>query len=252
MAAQFLYAGAINDRDRRIFQFLFENKVATARQLKDIFFAKNCPQIAYRRLASLSNAGWLRKEGHAEGTKLHHIYGLSDKAYQDYVFNEEVNGRQRQLKSSSVDHDLALVDIRQCFQKNQAVKRFYPENLLQSAHKYAGSEEFRDCVALRSDAVVELLMQGKYRFLVPIEYEASFKELERCHQKLLNYYIKYDGDVVFFICRNDAIRKRFVKIEQELSHQFKPKVYFGLLSDVQKSPTRLTFVKAKGDQYTIE
>ncbi len=181
MPSKTFEAVVITERDKKIFQFLFENKVATALQITNSFFENNSPKTAYRRLLYLARAGWLRKEGKFLSDRLIHIYGIADKTYEKYVHNEEVNGRKEQLKSNSIEHDLALVDIRLAFKKNQAVQKVYSENNLQSCYGFSKSDEFRDIVSLQSDGAVELLIHGKYRFIVPIEYEASFKDRKRCY-----------------------------------------------------------------------
>lgn len=242
----------VTERDRQIFQFLFENKAATALQLAELFFENKNTKIAYKRLYRLSRSGWLRKGGYLHHERPHILYGVSDEAFDQYVLEPGVNDRRRQLRSDCIDHDLALVDILICFKKNRATQKYIPENLLQSSHEFAESNEWKSLVELRSDAGVELLIQDQYRYLVPIEYEASLKSKERCRNKIHRYYMRHDGDAVFMICKDQSVLNRMVETELEVSRETKPKMYFSLLSDVLKNPSQMTFTQAQGDKYVIE
>jgi hypothetical protein len=159
--------------------------------------------------------------------------------------------RRVQLKSDVIGHDTTLVEIRSAFEKNPTIKNFLTENALQSSQWSADSEDLRDMVEIRSDAAVQVVLKGSNQFWIPLEYESSLKSVNRCQQKLANYYNRYDGEVVFFICKNEAVLKRMREIEMELSKEQEPKMYFALLADVLISPTRLTFQTLSGSRHTF-
>jgi hypothetical protein len=161
---------------------------------------------------------------------------------QEYSLNE--NSLKRKRKE---DHN----KIRKFLNYFQAGKRFYPENLLQSDHEFAKSDQFRSSVELRSDATVDILINNQHRFLVPLEYESHLKSIDRCKEKLMGYYLKDPGKAVLFICKDDVTLKRFESIEQGLSHNYKPKMYFALLSEILAKPEELTFKKVGGAEYKI-
>jgi hypothetical protein len=245
-----LRAGFITDRDKEIFQFLFESKVAKVEQVYRELFPDVQMQIAKRRLQKLTSSCFLLKLGLTEGNRLKAIYSLAEKAYQGHVFKKDINDRHIQLLSEIPEHDLALVDIRQALRKRMTVKNIYTENVLRSHYEYAESEEFRDLVELRSDAVIELLLQ-EHRFIVPLEYEATLKAEVRNHKKLLDYYMKHSGKAVLFICGSDTILKSLCETDQKVCQGFTPKMYFARLFDVLNSSEKLTFLSSNREKRIV-
>lgn len=236
-----LHKGSVTSRDQKLFQFLFENKVATARQVTTSLFPKVRHQNIYRRLGKLVRAGWIDKLGYFNGDQLQHLYCLSEHGFRQFVHQEDKNDRRLQLMSDVVEHDLALADIRIRMEALSEVKNYFTENVLQSNHDLASSKEFKPFIQLRSDAVVELILQGGKRFIVPLEYEASLKSKERCQKKLLDYYIQYEGGTALFICQSEPVLKRMVQMDREISREFKSKMYFALLADVLDVEKKMTF-----------
>lgn len=246
-------AGGITARDRDIFRFLYESKVATSRQIRARFFPKVSLTFANRRLRLLSKAGWIERAGFTENSdSLTYLLSLTDAAYRQFVRKEGVNDLRCQLRSDAVDHDVALVDIRGRLENLPMVNRLYTENLLQSCYDYAESDEFKDYVTLHSDALLEVNFQDEHRFLVPLEYEASLKSKDRCRSKLLDYYVKSDAQAVFFICGSKPVLDRMTEIEGEIGQEFRPKVYFSLLSNVINPAEKVTFTSIQGKSITIE
>lgn len=233
--------GFVTDRDKKLFQLLFENKVATSEQLQRLIFPEVNQRVAYRRIAKLVASGWLRKIGFPDGRIRKPVYSVTEKAFELFVREEGIELERVQLTSEVIAHDIVLVDIRHRFEKLSQLKRFYPENLLRSRTEFTRSDEFKCFTQLHTDAVAELFIQEKYRYLVPIEYEASIKSKERCQKKLFDYYVKFDGSTVFVICESEPVLKRMVEMDSELCQKFKPKMYFALLSDVINNPEKLTF-----------
>lgn len=241
----------ITQRDQRIFQFLFENKIATFDHIQRAVFANTSSKANYRRLAKLTKADWLRRSGISHEKKLKYAYSLSEKAFDTYVREKDVNDREFQLTSEVPFHDLILLDIRNRFESLKTVKRFYSENVLQASYKLAEDEEYKPFIELRSDAVIEVFLQDKFRYVVPIEFEASLKTKGRNQSKILDYYIKYDGDAVLLISKDETILKSLAKTDKEISQEFKPKLYFALLSDVLRPSETITFVSSNGEKRIV-
>ena len=233
--------GFITERDKQLFQFLFESKVASNSQLRRSIFPEVSKSTACDRIAKLVTSGWLDKLGFPSGNTFVPIYNITEKTYRTHVHISEVNDRKAQLKSDVIGHDLALVDIRNRLEKLSSVKKFYTENVILSNYELANSDEIRDLAALRTDAVAELLIQEKYRYVVPIEYEASFKSKARCAKKLRDYYLNYDGHNVLFICRDEALLKRFKEIDRVICQEFESKMYFALIADVLNESEKVIF-----------
>ncbi len=243
--------GFITNRDQILFQFLFENKAATGIQIHENIFPRIRKQTAYRRIAKLVKSGWIGKQGLSNGNILQNVFNLTEKSYRQYVLKEGLNDRRLQLTSEVLAHDLTLVEIRNRLSKVSSVKRYYPENLLQSCFEFSESEDFKPFIDLRSDAVLEVSLQDKFTFIVPLEYEASLKTKERNQKKILHYYIKHDGNSVLFICKDQTTLKSLAKIDQEISQEFKPKLYFALLSDVLRASEKLTFISSNQEKKIV-
>lgn len=195
--------------------------------------------------------GLLRRIGFSDEGRLISLYSLTDAAFDRFVHMDGVNDERWQLRSDSPAHDLSLVDIRIALEKNSAVKDFIPENSLQSCSMYQDDPKIRDLVALRSDAVLRLLIKNEHEFVIPLEYEATLKSKERCLSKLLKFYTAYSGAAVLFICKDKTVMNRMLDVEAEIALQFKPKVGFCLLENVLKNPSELTFIKRQGDPYMV-
>jgi len=245
------YVGVVTPRDEAVFRFLFESKVATAKQIRSHLFPKTSYQTTARRLAQFTRSHLLAQSSIRFGRTFQCVYGLTDEAYDKYVRDEEVNDRRRQLKSEKINHDLALVDIRNRFMRFSGVKHYYSENALHSRFDLAGSPEFKEFLDLGSDAVVEIVRDEKNRFLVPLEYEATLKSKERCHEKLFDYYIKHDGSAVLFICADALVLNRMQNTDREICKEFKPKMYFALLSDVLNESEKVSFITSNHEKRIV-
>lgn len=243
--------GRITERDQEIFQFLFENKIATPRQLAARFFPGVSQATAYRRFKQLDRAGWLNRMGRATSSRIWLAYGLSDRAYRRCIKLEGVNDRRDQYSSDKPGHDLTLVDLRIRLESRRTVKRVYPENLLQAMHEFANTSNFRDSIALHSDAVLELVPTEGARYFVPFEFEGSAKATERWQRKLLDYYLKHDSEVVLWVCQDATMIRRMAAIDQEVNPGYSPKMYFASLEEVQSGQDELTFVNSKRDKRIV-
>lgn len=230
---------------------MFESKAATTRQIQNRFFPNAAYQTACGRIHLLTKNGWIRRFALSDDGCPRNAYSISDKAYKKYVFSEGENDRRHQTRSDSLSHDIALVDIRAALEKCVEVKKVFPENVLQSHQRFSKAPIFCDCVELRSDAVVELLVQNRHSCFVPLEYEASLKSVERCEKKILNYYTRFDGEDVFFICKDKNVLRRMAEVELDLGNAFRGKMHFALLENVLSHDGKIRFQSAKGEVFSI-
>jgi hypothetical protein len=246
-----LHEGQITDRDRKIFQFLFESKVASLTQILDRIFTGLSPQNSNRRMLKLTRGGWVRRGGHHQNGRLHYVYWLSEKAFRRFLHGNGSEAPREQLKSDCIEHDLALVNIRIRFEENPAVRSFLTENTLQSAGESDLPNEVRPWIGLRPDAAVEVIEQDHETMFVPLEYESSLKSIDRCRNKLRDYYVLHGGSAVFFICSDENVLRRMLKVDRELSAEYRPKMYFSLLSDVLQARDTLPFQKSDGTKHAF-
>jgi hypothetical protein len=246
LPARGIGAECITERDKKIFRFLFDSKVATAKQIWRRFFLSKSIRSCEMRLSRLVESGWIKCSGHKSHKRLHSVYFLTARAYEDFVMIAGVNDRRRQLQSDSIDHDLTLADLRERFEKNSIVQRVLLENELQSSHEHSSFDELLHLIRIRSDAAVEILVNRQDRYWIPLEYESTLKSIERCKAKLREYYLGYSGAIVFFICKDETVLSRMKVIDRELSKDSRSKMYFALVKDVLSSESKLKFETASG------
>lgn len=240
--------GRITERDRKLFQFLFENKVATQQQLKQKIFPEITKQTAFRRMKQLARSGWLNRLSFAGSDRALLVYGLTARSYNQYVKVEGVNDQIIQFVSDKLLHDLTLVDLRLRLESRPKIKRVYPENVLQTGQEYALRKEFKNSVSLNSDAVIELKMDEQTRIFIPFEFEGSQKSAERWQKKMHDYYLHHNSAVVLWVCKDESIINKMSEIDQEVCAGCTPKMYFASLEKVLNEKNGMTFTNSKKDK----
>lgn len=199
----------------------------------------------------LFRAGWLERTGHFDGHRTQIDFYLSKRAYRSHVLLPGVNDRREQLKSDKIEHDVRLVDLRACLESRETVTHFYTENVLQSRHDLAEAEKYRDSRSLHSDAVLDLLIEKEFRYVLPFEYEGSQKSKDRWAEKLLDYYLKHEAQAVLWVCETDSIARAMGETDLSLSTGRAPKMYFATAADVLSRPEKLKFLNAKKDKSVV-
>ena len=164
----------INKRDRRLFKYLYENKIASVKQIgRDVF--KNCHFSATnRRLRKLQRKGFLKEIALARSTHAFKAYSITAKAFDGYLSDQFGKITRRQFESSSPFHDIDLLDIRFSLSGRDKIVDYVTENVLQAG--YGGLNGLNiDCLIEHyPDAIIRIKVGDKhYDFC--LEYEASLK-----------------------------------------------------------------------------
>ena len=240
----------INERDKRLFLYLFVNKAAAVVDIqKDVFNNANLKTV-HNRLKKLSDAGLIEAQTQRE-RRNRLVYFVTKKAFKKYVAEEDL-AKRVQLVSDSIEHDLTVLEIKRklrTFKKH--VLKFYSENLVRSGlleEKYPELELFRE---LRPDAVVKLKIKDKVYF-VPLEYEASSKSAKRNAQLLSRYYTRHKVVAVLFISKTGAIEKKMWKAEMARgTEKRKGKFYYAQLEDVLNAQEKVPFGNVKDGILTL-
>ena len=235
--------GWITERDRNLFQFLHESRVATFHQIKNRIFKNVSRQMASRRIGLLRRGGWLTPFAHLGERRTCTAFGLSDKAFQKFVRLEGVNDRIVQLASDKLSHDVTLVNLRERLEKSSKIIRVYPENYLQSHQECIEDRNFRDSVSLNSDAVLEIKVDDIHVF-VPFEYEGSAKSEERWERKFRQYYRTHDSSVVLWVCKNEAMIKKMASVDLEFTKDYTSKMFFASLERVLTNSSQMIFLNS--------
>ena len=238
--------GVVTQRDRKLFEYLFENKVSTCAAIQQDIFNNVSIQKIYRRMGKLERSNFIKKDCFSLNEQRVHIYNITDNAYKKYVVSDMADVRRKQLNSDSIEHDLTLLDIRRRILRCTGIVNYYSENSLQSSHRYYNSHIFRGYVLLRSDAVIELLDENKNTGYIPLEYEASQKESTRYEKKINDYYMGSDTAVVLWICRNTKIQNSLIEARKALNTNEESKMYFSLLENVINNKDKIIFKNMEG------
>ena len=238
----------ITERDRRLFLYLFVNKVAAIADIMEDVFHATARKNVYRRLTKLAGEKLIETSFQREG--IHRLlYSLTMKGFKKYV-SDEAAARRVQLRSNSIEHDLTLLKIKRRLRTLDSVLAVYSENLVASG-LMDDTAEVRRLKGLRSDAIVKIDVRGKNHFL-PLEYEASSKSPRRNAQLVSKYLSNPFVPGVVFISKTDAVAERVRRKELSKNADRRGVFYHCLLEDVldgdrKPSPTSIT-----GDVLTIE
>ena len=241
----------INNRDLKIFCYLFEQKVALQVTIHERFFSENSRCTTVKRLQKLLAAGFLRKKGQNVNGKLAAYYFLSPKGFEMIKHNYTLNSSKPTFKSDSIEHDLELSLLRNRLEKFTMLKNYYSENYLQNCLLDAGEEKlfpFRD---LRSDAVLSLeLNQGSIS--VALEYERTKKTENRYIKKLVDYHLKNNITAVFYVCKNRRIRDFIEIIGQGIDGKFSSKIYTALSEKIPEMENIMEFKKLNKEVFILK
>ena len=127
------YIGVVlGERDFKIMQLLFENKIVSREQIGRRFFPNICKDTVNRRLRKLVDLGLLRRKRAFEGRLAIWGYSLTLDGLDKIKPKLPYEVKTRATRSECPLHDIALNDIRQAFEAKSIVQEYYPENVLQT------------------------------------------------------------------------------------------------------------------------
>lgn len=232
----------LTPRDYDLFDYLLATKVAMRSQIcRDIFFGTH-PSNTATRLKALELGGYLSVGAtRTSARRLVSVYSLSAKSFAILRSHKEISAPKRvQLRSASVAHDLALVDIRQKILGLKMVRKYLPENTFLGQPEVLPEDLEGVVVGLRPDAVVQIAFESGAEYLA-LEYETSLKSMARCRDKLVRYHLSREVPAVLFICSSKKVFSRFYKIEKELFEKYGSKIFFILADELENVGGELKF-----------
>ena len=129
--------------------------------------------------------------------------------------------------------------------------QYFTENFLKFHQGMYEDYNLYDYYESGSDACTSLLIKSGEHF-VAIEYEASCKTKDRYQSILTNYWVKNNISGVLYICKDDAIKKKIMDIDNQFRGNFEPKILYQTLSKVLNNDKHVTFINGKGEKLVIE
>ncbi len=239
------------EKERQILQYLFQVKVATFKQIHQSLFGPVVKSAVSKRIGRLLKAKLIHK-GIVDFNKKYTQVFYLDSGTVDLLFDEDSDPIGRyQAQSGAVDHDLLLGDLRAKLCTFPKVKRYWTENELQCLKECTSDPRLRPCVILRSDAVLDLISDGK-PFVMPLEFEASRKSNSRYEEKLRKYYALDIPRTALWISASSEIQNGVMTIDRNVRGENRPKFYYALLSDVLKAKDLIHFKNLQGDEFVLE
>lgn len=218
----------ITDRDEKLFRYLFINKVASISHLREDIFNHASKQAVHRRLDKLIKHGFLEITYQRENSnKL--IYYLSKKALLKFI-GDKTQMKRLQRKSSSVPHDLGVLEIKRTLSAFKSVESILSENVLQSG-LFDDEPTVKEIRKLNPDAIIKANL-GNETFYLPLEYEASAKFAKRYDQLMHKYYVSDEVRAVLFISKTSSIQNKVMQAEIKLKGKVIPKFFYCLLDDL--------------------
>lgn len=240
----------INDRDRELFSYLYEVKVATANQLKRDIFHSVTKTVLYRRMKKFVDMKMIKRTPYFDGKRAISTYSLSKEGLRKYIFTKKDEDAFRRCLSDSVEHDVILNDIRNLFMGCSEIEDYFSENVLNSYASFIRAEKFNPFRQMHSDGVV-LLKRDDSIFNIAIEYEHTLKYTGRYKTLFYNYQYESEIDAIFYICRDKKVLKRISEAEGKSNHEESSKVYYTTLDELFSNPKELKFISGDKKNYTL-
>ncbi len=232
---------ALTNRDQKIFQFLFEQKVASTKQLATAFFPNLTKQTVSIRLLKLTRSGYLSKYGITNEKGFIHYYGLTKRSLNIVKNNYFYLIDNFRIKSDSVLYDLFLVDIRNQLNRFNMIEEYLTENTLQNCNELSESKTLRPFVDLNSDAYLRIKSPSS-TYNVALEYERSLKTNIRYTRKLNQYYRSSKIDGVFYVCESKSILDKIHQIDQKIAKENETKVFGCTKGFIQNNIEQIPFI----------
>ncbi len=234
------------ERDRRLLNFLFENKVATLDQMVKYIYKTDVMAYPKRRIKNMVEAGIISRKFDAQKSG-EWIYSIKRKMVRenhiDYNLEKGVH-----LGSYAELHDIGLVEVRECFSRFKAVKEYYTENM----QIYYFTEDFYERQNhLKPDAIIEFEKEN-FKGYLPIELELTSKSAKRYRDILIRYINSEDFSLVVFICGSKRVEDDVRRAERKLlGANSESKIIYTSYHDVLNSKESLEFISGDGKCVTI-
>ena len=238
----------LRERDHKLFDFLYQFKVATVDDIRALIFDGIGRQNVYSRLKELVQLKLIQKVPYQRAGRFLAAYSLTDKCFKKLVCTEgERASLRKQFKSGKVEHDLSIVTIYRRLIQSPVVANFLAENVLMSNSAIIRSLDLEEWLKNSPDGIL-IHESSKGRYLLPFECELSIKAGFRYETKLINYYQSEKVPAIIYICGNAKVKDTIRRVEKRYCHQYPPKVFYGLLEDGQKQGSPWIFSNRKSVQ----
>ena len=234
-------------RDKKLFNYLLRNKVATVKHIRRDVFLNCSAQGVHKRLSKLQSYKFICAN-YVKELNGSLVYSLSKEGYQE-VFGGEGVFPSPPLRSGSILHDLWLLEIRKRLSEFKMVEKVFSENDLQLGDN-SHNETLEAIGDVQADGAVVLSMANQKMFCA-LEYEASLKFFRRYKDFFLRYNLEDQIEAVLFVTADKTLRKKIMAREQTMNGNSPGKIFYLSWEDVQPESNAWTFQNAFGDTLEV-
>lgn len=238
------------ERDKYILRDLFYSKGLDLEIILHRHFKGKTKSTALKRLSRLHDGHYLTKSAIVRNSKIQIIYTISSKGLD--VIQEELSGQliRKELKSSNLEHDLALAKIADRLSLARSLVEIKTENEIQSIVFGDYDFEYDPFRRLNTDIYFSFLVDER-EYKVAVEFEKTQKSSYRWTKYLQNYHLEESIDIVFYVCKDKFIVKKMKQVETELAKKFSEKIFFCTLHEFYLNKELVNFTNTSGHSFTL-
>lgn len=236
----------ITSRDIDFFCYIHSVKVATIEQIGRDCYTELAKPGLYKRLLRLEKKRMIQGSisSSSGGRK---VYSITRKSFKSYVQKEEV--KRCELKSDAIKHDIGLIDIRHILLQSKFVKKYVPENTLQTFLVRVQGEHFEPFVRNNSDAALEIVIDDTSLYF-SVELELSLKNNQRYEEKISAYYLENGITRVLYILEDEASINSMMKLEKKLDKKKRAKFFYTTFDKLVQKKDR-SFINWKKEKIVL-
>lgn len=240
----------ITDRDKKIFMYLFENRLATNLDILHKFYAGKNKRNSRKRLEKLKRNGFIAMAA-SEGLKQRFFYYLTLKGLET-IYSDGHFFKGFRLKSPNPHHDYALASLRNVLKESKMIHEYYTENMIQSDIKDCFVEKiFKDDGNFSPDALFVTKSKGE-KFYNTVELELTQKGVNFYRRKIRKYYLNEKISYVLFISNSKTIEKKVMQTEKQLYPNIKTMFYYANFKAFLDKKLPFKFVNCRGVEWNFE
>ena len=200
----------IQNRDREIFRFIYENLYVTILQVHRAVFKDRDPITATVRLFQLHHGEYLKKLKYGRTLLKLTRRALNEILDTPFYINADRYVKQK-VRGQQIRHDLGVIDTKIILKESPIISNWVPALDLFS---YQYKEFYDDKIPKIPDAVFDLKVGDKI-LKVALEYEMTQKESRRYRMILERYYTAKKVDLLFYIVRTSQLKKTLLDIGKD-------------------------------------
>ena len=242
----------ITKRDKALFLYLFQNKIANFEQIRRDIFDSTAMQTVYVRLGKLRQADFIKRFPYRNKMAVSSYFQITKKCHAEHLKGVLAVQYDRR-KVDVIEHDLRLNDIRRFFLQKKRVQHYFTSNELFARFDLKGNSIISKYASVGVDAVVGVIGgDGKVCHL-GLEYEHTLKPKTRCKKQVRNYYFRPNLGSILFIYKTNDIYKRFMEIDKQFSEgSCRPKLFFLSLEEILSEKREVAFENLNKDRIIIK